>query len=208
MKALPYGSRALLLECADSGEVAALHGELLRRREAGLLLCDDLVPAESTVLVDGLAHPAALAAGLADWHPPPPRPANPERTAVISIPVVYDGPDLEYVADLWHMSSEEAARLHSGFEYLVAFCGFAPGFAYLTGLPQQYQLPRRSTPRSAVSAGSVAVAGPYTGVYPRSSPGGWHLLGRTDAPLWDLGRPDPALLSPGTRVRFQAEESQ
>ncbi|HEV2636129.1 MAG TPA: allophanate hydrolase subunit 1 [Actinocrinis sp.] len=210
MRPLLYGDRALLIECVDPEQVAALHAEIRRRRAAGLLLrFDDLVPAELTLLIDGLDDPAAFAADLAEWELEPVSPVqqgNPPA-AVLSVPVVYDGADLEYVADLWQISPAEAISVHSGFEYLVAFCGFAPGFAYLTGLPQQYQLPRRTTPRTAVPAGSVAVAGPYTGVYPQPSPGGWHLLGRTDAPLWDLGRPEPALLAPGTRVRFQVRES-
>jgi KipI family sensor histidine kinase inhibitor len=202
VRALRYGSRALLVECADPGEVAALHADLLRRRAAGVLPpCDDLVPAELTVLIDGLDDPDALAAQIAGWSPAP-VPAG--VGALTRIPVDYDGADLAQVAEAWQLSVAEAVDLHSGFEYRVAFCGFAPGFAYLTGLPERYRLPRRSTPRTSVPAGSVAVAGPYTGVYPHSSPGGWHLLGTTDAPLWDLGRPEPALLVPGTRVRFEA----
>ncbi len=106
------------------------------------------------------------------------------------------------MAALWGVPPEEAVRIHTAPEYVVAFCGFAPGFGYLTGLPARYEVPRRATPRSAVPAGSVALAGPYTGVYPRSSPGGWQLLGRTALPLWDTGRTPAALLAPGTRVRF------
>lgn len=97
----------------------------------------------------------------------------------------------------------EVARIHAAADYRVAFCGFAPGFGYLTGLPRE--VPRRVTPRTAVPAGSVALAGPYTGVYPRSSPGGWQLIGTTDAVLWDTARVPAALLAPGTRVRFTAE---
>ena len=93
--------------------------------------------------------------------------------------------------------------LHSGADYTVAFCGFMPGFAYMTGLPAALHLPRRATPRERVPVGAVAIAAEYAGVYPRESPGGWHLLGRTDAVLWDDGREPPALLPPGTRVRFR-----
>ena len=214
MKVLRYGPQALLVECADRAETAALHAELLRRREAGLLPpCEDLVPAELTVLIDGLASPAvsaALATDLAGWVPGP-QPEEQDNTrhdAAIHIPVLYDGPDLAYVAEHWGMTTAEVIEVHAGIEYLVAFCGFAPGFAYLTGLPEQYRLPRRGTPRTAVPPGSVAVAGPYTGIYPRSSPGGWHLLGRTDAPLWDLARTPPALLTPGTRVRFVPQDAR
>lgn len=87
--------------------------------------------------------------------------------------------------------------------FRVAFCGFAPGFGYLTGLPERYHLPRRATPRTAVPAGSLALAGEYAGVYPRSSPGGWQLIGSTDAVLWDPEREPAALFAPGVRVRFE-----
>lgn len=97
-------------------------------------------------------------------------------------------------------------RIHTAAEFRVAFCGFAPGFGYLTGLGERYAVPRRATPRTAVPAGSVGLAGPYTGVYPRSSPGGWQLIGTTDSVLWDATREPAALLSPGTRVRFAAVE--
>jgi KipI family sensor histidine kinase inhibitor len=200
MRILRYGAHALLVECADPDEVAALRAELLRRREQGLLPAfDDLVPAERTVLIDGLDDPAPLAGEIAGWELPDPAAA---AGRLVRLDVRYDGPDLAEVARAWRMTPDEAAALHSGLEYRVAFCGFAPGFAYLTGLPPQYHLPRRPTPRTAVPAGSVAVAGPYTGVYPRSSPGGWHLIGTTGARLWDLSRSEPALLTPGTRVVF------
>ena len=200
MRILRYGAHALLVECADSDEVAAVRAELIRRRERGLLPAfDDLVPAERTVLIDGLDDPASLAGEIPAWQLPDPATV---RGAVVELDVRYDGPDLADVARAWAMTPDEAAALHSGLEYRVAFCGFAPGFAYLTGLPPRYHLPRRPTPRTAVPPGSVAVAGPYTGIYPRSSPGGWHLIGTTDARLWDLGRAEPALLTPGTRVVF------
>ncbi len=121
----------------------------------------------------------------------------------VVLPVRYDGADLAEVAALWGVAEEEVARVHSGIEFRVAFCGFAPGFGYLTGLPERLHVPRRATPRTAVPAGSVGLAGPYTGVYPRSSPGGWQLIGRTDAVLWDPAREPAALLAPGTRVRFE-----
>jgi KipI family sensor histidine kinase inhibitor len=90
-----------------------------------------------------------------------------------------------------------------GVEFTVAFSGFAPGFGYLTGLPEDLHVPRRATPRTRVPAGSVGLAGPFAGAYPRSSPGGWQLVGHTDAVLFDVDRPDPALLRPGARVRFR-----
>jgi KipI family sensor histidine kinase inhibitor len=200
MKILRYGAHALLVECADLAEVTALHAELSRRRAVGALPpVDDIVPAERTVLIDGIADPAALATDLPTW----PLPAtSPDRAHAVDIQVRYNGPDLAEVAAAWNVPTADVATIHSAREYRVAFCGFAPGFAYLVGLPEPYHLPRRPTPRQSVPAGSVAVAGPYTGVYPRSSPGGWHLIGTTDADLWDLARPNPALLVPGSTVRF------
>jgi KipI family sensor histidine kinase inhibitor len=120
----------------------------------------------------------------------------------VEVRVVYDGPDLAEVAAEVGLSDGQVAELHVSGEYTVRFCGFSPGFAYLDGLDPRLYLPRRSSPRTAVPAGSVAVAGEFTGVYPRSSPGGWRLLGRTDAELWDVTRDPPALLVPGARVRF------
>jgi KipI family sensor histidine kinase inhibitor len=100
------------------------------------------------------------------------------------------------------LSPSQLIDLHTGAEYTVRFCGFSPGFAYLDGLDPRLHVGRRASPRTAVPAGSVAIAGEFTGVYPRSSPGGWQLLGRTDAQLWEVTRDPPALLTPGTRVRF------
>ncbi|MER7488092.1 allophanate hydrolase subunit 1 [Streptomyces sp. NPDC126497] len=199
MRVLPVGEDALLVEVSSGEEVRALHAELLRRRAEGSLPVGEIVPAARTVLLDGLSDPSRLAAELASLEVPPA--PTPTRGAV-EVPVRYDGPDLADVAAHWGVSVREAARVHAGTEFRVAFCGFAPGFGYLTGLPARYDVPRRTTPRTAVPAGSVALAGPYTGVYPRSSPGGWQLIGATDLVLWDPGRVPAALLSPGTRVRF------
>jgi KipI family sensor histidine kinase inhibitor len=122
----------------------------------------------------------------------------------VEIPVVYDGEDLAEVAAACGTSTDEVVRRHLAGRYECAFCGFAPGFAYLTGLDPGLQLPRRATPRTRVPAGAVAIAAEYTAVYPSPSPGGWHLLGRTDAVLWDVSRPEPASIRPGTTVRFVA----
>jgi KipI family sensor histidine kinase inhibitor len=103
------------------------------------------------------------------------------------------------VGERWHDDPPAVLR---GLTFTVAFCGFTPGFAYLVGLPERYQLPRLDSPRPKVPAGSVAVAGPYAGVYPRSSPGGWQLLGQTEVTMFDPTQAEPALLTPGTRVRF------
>jgi len=199
MRALPVGDSALLVEVSSGDEAQALHAELLRRRAEGLLTVREIVPAARTVLLDGLDDPVRLASELTASEVP----AAPRREqAVVDIPVRYDGPDLADVAAHWGVDEREVARIHASTEFSVAFCGFAPGFGYLTGLPPLYDVPRRVTPRTAVPAGSVALAGPYTGVYPRSSPGGWQLIGRTDTVLWDHARVPAALLSPGTRVRF------
>ncbi|PTH85438.1 allophanate hydrolase [Streptomyces sp. A244] len=202
MKVLPVGEDALLVEVSSGDEAQALHAELLRRRAEGTLSVREIVPAARTVLLDGLDAPARLAAELtaADLPAAPPRARD-----VVEIPVRYDGPDLAEVAAHWGVPAREVARIHGDTEFRVAFCGFAPGFGYLTGLPPRYDVPRRATPRTAVPAGSVALAGPYTGVYPRSSPGGWQLIGTTDAVLWDHARVPAALLSPGTPVRFVPE---
>ncbi|MDX3494003.1 5-oxoprolinase subunit PxpB [Streptomyces turgidiscabies] len=199
MRALPVGDDALLIEVSSGDRAQALHAELLRRRTEGTLSVREIVPAARTVLLDGLADPARLASELTTSDVPP---TLPRTEDVIELPVRYDGPDLADVAALWGVSEEAVARIHAGTEFRVAFCGFAPGFGYLTGLPARYDVPRRATPRTSVPAGSVGLAGSYTGVYPRASPGGWQLIGTTDAVLWDHTRVPAALLSPGTRVRF------
>lgn len=204
MRALPVGDGALLVEVASGEEAQALHAELMRRRAEGSLSVREIVPAARTVLLDGLADPARLASELTSSEVPP---VPPRARDVVELPVRYDGPDLADVAAHWGVSEKDVARIHANTEFRVAFCGFAPGFGYLAGLPARYDVPRRATPRTAVPAGSVGLAGPYTGVYPRSSPGGWQLIGTTDAVLWDHARVPAALLSPGTRVRFVPVET-
>ncbi len=118
--------------------------------------------------------------------------------------MVYGGSDLPFVAARWGVSVEAAVRRLASTEFTVAFCGFAPGFAYLSGLPDGLAVPRLSTPRSKVPAGSVALAGEYAGIYPTASPGGWRIVGRTDARLFDIERDPPALLTPGTHVWLES----
>ncbi|MEV0441375.1 allophanate hydrolase subunit 1 [Streptomyces spectabilis] len=202
MKVLPMGERALLVELADGSAAEALHAELLRRRAAGELTVREVVPAARTVLLDGLDAPERLAARLPSWEIPP---LPPRAEDVLELPVRYDGPDLANVAALWGVPVREVPRIHAAAEFRVAFCGFAPGFGYLTGLGGLPDVPRRATPRTTVPAGSVGLAGPYTGVYPRPSPGGWQLIGTTEAALWDHARVPAALLTPGVRVRFVPE---
>jgi KipI family sensor histidine kinase inhibitor len=205
MRLLDYGDRAVLIEV--DGPPAALREALLQTL-AGHAGIEDLVPAARTLLVrfdprriDRATLNAAIAAATVRADQPDrldaPRPA-------VIVPVHYDGPDLDAVAAGSGLSTDEVIARHIGAEYVVAFCGFAPGFAYLTGLDPRLHVARLDSPRAAVPAGAVGVAGEYTAAYPRSSPGGWRLIGRTDAALWDLNRPDPALLTPGARVRFEA----
>ncbi|HEX3814650.1 MAG TPA: 5-oxoprolinase subunit PxpB [Mycobacteriales bacterium] len=191
------GESALLLE-VDS--LATAHRIWAGLRAADLPGVLDLVVGASTVLVtvdplscdpEGVVR-AAAAAGAA--------PVAEPRT--VEIPVVYDGADLADVAGRAGMSIEDVVRVHSESAYLVAFLGFAPGFGYLTGLDPRLRLPRRDSPRTRVPAGSVAIAGEYTAVYPKPTPGGWHLLGRTEVSVFDPGAVRPALLGPGDRVRF------
>ena len=200
-RVLPAGRSAVLVETEDGEQAQALHAELLRRRAAGELSgVREIVPAARTVLVSGLAEPGAFAAEVAGWDVPPVRRG---RGTALELPVRFDGPDLAEVADRWGVAAPEVAGIVAGTLFRVAFCGFSPGFGYLTGLPEERQLPRHATPRTAVPAGSLGLAGPYAGVYPRSSPGGWQLIGTTEAELWDPARGEhAALLSPGTEVRF------
>jgi KipI family sensor histidine kinase inhibitor len=193
------GTEALLLECADGVEVEAWRAELWRRRDGGELAATEIVPGARTVLLDGLDEPVVTARLVESWAPP--RAAGNPVGPLVEVPTVYDGPDLADVADHWSMSVGAAVDRLAGAELRVAFCGFAPGFAYLTGLPGP-DVPRLDTPRAEVPAGSVALAGPYAGIYPSASPGGWRLVGRTDVPLFDVELDPPALLVPGVRVRL------
>lgn len=199
MRPLVVGTGALLLETESAEEVAALHAELLRRR-AELGGVRDIVPAARTVLLDGVTEPAALGARIARWEVPA---LAPSQGPLVRVPVRYDGPDLAEVAALWGVAADDVPEVVGGIVFRVAFCGFAPGFGYLTGLPARFHLPRRPTPRTSVPAGSLALAGEYAGVYPRSSPGGWQLIGSTDAVVWDPEREPAALFAPGVRVRFE-----
>ena len=120
----------------------------------------------------------------------------------VEIPVQYDGPDLDEVCKLTGLTRDEVVHAHTHTPWRVAFTGFSPGFAYLCGGDSRLQVPRRSEPRTSVPAGSVGLAGEFSAVYPRSTPGGWQLLGHTDGVLWDVDRQPPALLQPGSTVRF------
>jgi len=195
MRLLPVGRDAVLVEVSSSHEAVALAAWA---RARGLAL--DAVPGAETVLLDGLdgLDRDALATLLAVWQP-----TEAVDSAEVEVAVTYDGADLEAVAGHWGCDAAEVVRRHQETVWESSFCGFAPGFAYLspTGDPLP-EVPRLATPRTRVPAGSVALAGRWCGVYPVSSPGGWQIIGRTDALLWDPDRAEPALLAPGTRVRF------
>jgi KipI family sensor histidine kinase inhibitor len=199
MRVLPCGERAVLVELDDLDGVLGLHAALREDAPAGVT---ELVPAAQTLLVafDPRATDAErLGAALREVDFSPGLHAEGE---LVEIAVLYDGEDLDEVADHAGITRREVVAAHTGGEYVVAFCGFAPGFGYLTGLDERLHVPRRDSPRKRVPAGAVAIADRFSAVYPRPSPGGWQLIGRTDADLWDVGRDPPAVLVPGTRVRF------
>jgi len=193
------GERGLLVECDDGPGAAAAYAAL--RAVADRVRAVDIVPAARTVLLDGLDDVGAVEALVRDLEPGPAALSAPPGP-LVEIPVVYDGPDLAEVAGQWAVDVGEVVRIHQQTEFVVAFCGFAPGFGYCTGLPADRQVRRRSEPRARVPAGAVGLAGPYTCVYPTASPGGWQLIGTTTTPVWRPELDTPALLAPGTRVRF------
>jgi KipI family sensor histidine kinase inhibitor len=198
MRLLPCGNNALLVELDDLEEVLGYYAALEAEPPAGVV---DIVPAARTVMVvTDPAHTdlANLERSLRNTVARRDRLAGGE---LIDIPVVYDGADLADVAALLDCDVAELIRRHTADEWTVAFCGFAPGFGYLIG-QADWKVPRRSSPRTKVPAGSVALAGEFSGVYPRESPGGWQLLGRTELAVFDLDRDPAALLQPGRRVRF------
>lgn len=194
MRLLPYGPRAVLAELDSLEEVMATAAAWRAARLPGAI---DIVPAARTVLVvhDGTLDSSRLVAAAPG--------AEATLSRLVTIDVIYDGIDLAEVAVATGLSIDDVVALHSAAEHTVAFCGFMPGFAYMVGLPPALHLPRRPTPRTRVPAGSVAIAAEFASIYPRESPGGWHLLGRTDAVLWDDNTEPPALLTPGTTVRFR-----
>jgi KipI family sensor histidine kinase inhibitor len=190
----PVGRHAVLAEVGDSAAARSLAAYARGAR----VIAGEVVPGARTVLFDDVPDPEGLRERLAGWTGD----ALPEPGELVQVPVVYDGADLEDVAARWETDVEGVVERHGGIEFVSAFCGFAPGFAYLAGLPEEYAVPRLDNPRTRVPSGSVGLAGAWCAVYPSASPGGWRLLGRTDLTLWDPARSEPALLPPGTRVRF------
>ena len=209
----PYGDRAVMVDVDDVDAALAWAAAIRSAAADGSLPgVVDVVPGMQSVLVIGdgivprhtmadnlmqvsasreLGNGDALADGSA-------------RSGVseVRIPVRYDGPDLTNVAALTGMTEEAVVRAHSESHWRVAFAGFTPGFGYLVGGDQRLTVPRRVESRPMVPAGAVGLAGEFSGVYPRSSPGGWQIIGRTDVVLWDIEHDPPALLMPGILVRF------
>jgi len=205
MKLLPCGDQALLAEFDSLERALAAHASWSSDSPPGVM---EFVPAARTVLVR--VDPTVMGLGaLEQWltaRVPSPRPVRTQPdTETIIVPTRYDGDDLDVVAEVWGCSRDAVGARHSGIEWVCAFIGFAPGFAYL--VPTEFSVPpvpRRSTSRPRIAAGAVALAAEYCGIYPRESPGGWQLIGHTDVTLWDADRDSPALVTPGTRVRFEA----
>ncbi|MFI7448229.1 allophanate hydrolase subunit 1 [Nonomuraea sp. NPDC049714] len=201
------GEHALLVETRALDLSHRLDAALRADRPEGVV---EVVPGPETVLV---VAPGAdqgrlrtrlgeLLAGCAESG----KGGEPAEAAadVVTIPVIYDGEDLQAVARMAGISADEVIARHTGRELVVGWLGFSPGFAYLIGLDPVLHTPRLETPRTSVPAGSVAIAGPYSAVYPTASPGGWRLLGRTGSRVWDVTADPPTPFSPGTRVRFEA----
>lgn len=204
---LDYGDHALLIQFDGTAEVLAWTDAI---RGAGLPGVVDIVAGARTLLLklESPRHQEPTRQRLATLrldrrvleesaHPA-------DRTPDVVIDVVYDGADLDEVARLTGLDRDQVVAAHTGTLWRVGFGGFAPGFAYLVGGDERLQVPRRDEPRTKVPAGAVGLAGEFSGVYPRESPGGWQLIGHTDAVLWDVNRERPALLTPGAWVEFRS----
>jgi KipI family sensor histidine kinase inhibitor len=202
VRVLPSGSAGLLLECDDLDEVLGLYGVLQADPPDGVV---DVVPAARTVLLvldPAATTPDQVRAAVEGLEPGSGDAGTGDDASVVEVPVVYDGDDLGDVAEVLGCDTDEVVRRHTSGLWTVAFCGFAPGFGYCTADEGEWSIPRRDSPRKKVPAGSVALAGEFSAVYPRETPGGWQLIGRTDLAVFDLDRDPPALLTPETRVRF------
>lgn len=202
MRVLRCADSGVLVEVADLREVIALRDAVAARPIPGVT---DVVPAARTVLLR--LTPGTEPAGVVDAVGALSRSPDIETErsvgATVTVPVHYDGQDLAEVAGLTGLTPREVVRAHTGATWTVAFCGFAPGFGYMVGGDPRLRVPRRAEARVRVPVGAVALAGEFTGVYPRASPGGWQLLGHTETVIWDVERDPPGLLRPGVRVRFE-----
>ena len=196
---LPCGTAALMLELDSLEDVLAMYAALVDEPPPGVL---DLVPAARTLLLyldPAVTDPPTVERAVRGVTP---RYGDRATGDLVEIPVNYNGEDLEEVGSLTGWGTSGVIERHTSTEWTVAFCGFAPGFGYMVSPTGGWDVPRRPSPRTKVPPGAVALAGEFAGVYPRESPGGWQLIGRTDVAVFDLDRDPPALLTPGTRVRF------
>ncbi|SFS72409.1 5-oxoprolinase subunit PxpB [Saccharopolyspora flava] len=200
MRFLPCADSGLLVELDDLRQVHALYAALSDAPPEGVT---DLVPAARTLLLHldpRRADPRAVEDAVRAAEP---RDGLRDEGEELEVPVTYDGADLTEVARLTGLTEREVVDRHTRADWKVAFGGFAPGFGYLTGGPEDLVVPRRTESRTAVPAGAVGLAGAFSGIYPRESPGGWQLIGRTDLQIFNIDRDPPALLRPGVRVRFR-----
>ncbi|MFC7451416.1 5-oxoprolinase subunit B family protein [Rhodococcus daqingensis] len=202
MRLLDAGDGGVLAEFENLDTVLAHYRALDASRPAGIV---DLVPAARTILVR-FDPQRTDRAGIARWlrETGPATGLATEAGALVRIPVHYDGPDLSAVGELTGLGPDGVVSAHTGSDWTVAFAGFAPGFGYLVGGDPRLRVPRRDDPRTEVPAGAVGLAGEFSGVYPRKSPGGWQLIGHTTERMWEVDREPPALLRPGDTVRFVA----
>jgi len=200
---LDYGDRALLLELDSTATVLAWADAL---RAADLLGVMDIVPAARTILLKlaGPRYQEPTRRRLSTLRLSKEAVTESVECTEIVIAVAYDGADLAEVARLTGLTQDGVVAAHTGRPWRVGFSGFAPGFAYLVGGDERLAVPRKSDPRTMVPTGSVGLAGQFSGIYPRESPGGWQLIGRTTAVLWDIERDNPVLLTPGAWIRFQS----
>lgn len=199
MRVLPSGSTALLLELDDLEQVLGLYDALNEDPPLGVV---DIVPAARTVLLVADVRVTSLSALEVAVRRTAPSDGSRRPGKLIEVAVHYDGEDIAIAAELLECDVPELVRRHTTDEWTVAFCGFAPGFGYLTSPAWPFDVPRRASPRTRVPPGSLAVAGEFSGIYPRASPGGWQLIGRVEVDVFDPRRDPAALLRPGMRVRF------
>lgn len=202
-----YGETGILAHELSEPARNGLCRALFQERPAG---CLEYIEGDNTVLF--IFRQPTSAGELEKWLKSiKTAKAGRSKSRIIDVPVIYDGPDLKSVAKAAGLSTEEVIEIHSATIYTVRMSGFTPGFPYLDGLDQRLHLPRKNLPRKRIKPGAVAIGGSHAGIYSVASPGGWHLLGRTELPLFDpaaakVNPPDPAkvfLFSPGDRLRFQ-----
>jgi KipI family sensor histidine kinase inhibitor len=205
MRILPSGTTALLVELGDLEEVLGLYAALTDDVPTGVV---DIVPAARTLLL--VTDPAVTSLSSVEdaVRATVPRTDRGGWGELVEIPVTYDGEDLAEAATMIGCDAAELVRRHTAAEWTVAFCGFIPGFGYLTSTDWPFEVPRRSSPRKKVPPGAVALAGEFGGVYPRESPGGWQLIGRTELTMFDPARDPAAVFRPGVRIRFVDEDAR